>query len=112
MSNPNFRSVNTPGDEDSIEERLNRLRADADAIAEDTGEELSDEIRSSLEDVEERIAELYDIVSAQAVQSVETVEEIIETRPWVSVAVAFVAGAVLTLLVTPPRRRKRSWYEW
>src|ERR1700743_2334774 len=101
MSNPNFRSVNTSADsaEDSIEDRLNRLRADADAIA-DEAEELPDDIRSSLDDMDDRITELYDIVSAQAAQSMETVEEIIETRPWASVAVAFVAGAVLTLLVT------------
>jgi ElaB/YqjD/DUF883 family membrane-anchored ribosome-binding protein len=112
MSNPQFRSVNTPadGDEDSVEARLNKLRADAEAIIEE-GEELPEEIRSSLDAIEERISDLYDMVSEQAAYSAEVVEEIIETRPWVSVAVAFAAGCLTTLLLTP-RPRKRNWYEW
>lgn len=112
MSNPQFRSVNTPADEagESVEERLNRLRADADAIIEE-GEDLPDDIRSSLDSIEQRISELYDVVSEQAAYSAEVVEEIIETRPWMSVAVAFGAGVLATLLLTP-RPRKRNWYEW
>ena len=111
MSNPQFRSVNTPdGAEETVEERLNRLRADAEAIIEE-GEELPEDIRNSLDAVEERIAELYDMVSQQAAYSAEVVEEIIETRPWMSVAVAFGLGALATVLLTP-RPRKRSWYEW
>lgn len=112
MSNPQFRSVNTPADdaEETVEERLNRLRADAEAIIEE-GEELPEDIRNSLNDIEDRIAELYDMVSQQAAYSAEVVEEIIETRPWMSVAVAFGLGALTTLLFTP-RPRKRSWYEW
>jgi ElaB/YqjD/DUF883 family membrane-anchored ribosome-binding protein len=112
MSNPQFRSVNKAADdaEEGVEERLNRLRADADAIIEE-GEDLPDDIRGSLEAIEERIAEIYDVVSEQAAYSAEVVEEIIETRPWMSVAVAFGAGCLATLLLTP-RPRKRSWYEW
>jgi ElaB/YqjD/DUF883 family membrane-anchored ribosome-binding protein len=112
MSNPQFRSVNTPTDEteDSVEARLNRLREDADAILEE-GAELPEEIRTSLDEIEERIAELYDMVSQQAAYSAEVVEEIIETRPWMSVAVAFGAGCLATLLLTP-RSRKRNWYNW
>jgi len=111
MSNPQFRSVNTPGDgEETVEERLNRLREDAEAFAEE-GEELPEDIRNSLDAIEQRIAELYDVVSQQAAYSAEVVEEIIETRPWMSVAVAFGAGCLATLLLTP-RPRKRSWYEW
>src|ERR1700744_3477320 len=111
MSNPQFRSVNTPdGAEETVEERLNRLRADAEAIIEE-GEELPEDIRNSLDAVEERIAELYDMVSQQAAYSAEVVEEIIETRPWMSVAVAFGAGVLATVLLTP-RPRKRNWYGW
>jgi ElaB/YqjD/DUF883 family membrane-anchored ribosome-binding protein len=113
MSNPQFRSVNTPADEidDSVEARLNRLRADADAILED-GMDLPEDIRSSLDAIEERFADLYDMVSQQAAYSAEVVEEIIETRPWMSVAVAFGAGCLATILLTPPRRPKRNWYGW
>jgi ElaB/YqjD/DUF883 family membrane-anchored ribosome-binding protein len=112
MSNPQFRSVNKTADDpgESVEDRLNRLRADADAILEE-GEELPDDVRSSLETIEERVAELYDMVSQQAAYSAEVVEEIIETRPWISVAVAFGAGCLATLLLTP-RPRKRNWYNW
>ena len=112
MSNPQFRSVNNPaGDaEETVEDRLNRLRADAEAIIEE-GAELPEEIRTSLDAIEERVAELYDMVSQQAAYSAEVVEEIIETRPWMSVAVAFGAGCLATLLLTP-RPRKRNWYEW
>jgi ElaB/YqjD/DUF883 family membrane-anchored ribosome-binding protein len=112
MSNPQFRSVNTPADgvEETVEDRLNRLRADADAIIEE-GEDLPEDIRNSLEAIEERIADLYDMVSEQAAYSAEVVEEIIETRPWLSVAVAFGAGVLATVLLTP-RPRKRNWYGW
>ena len=111
MSNPQFRSVNTPdGGEETVEERLERLRADAEAIIEE-GEDLPEDIRTSLDAIEERIAEIYDVVSEQAAYSAEVMEEIIETRPWMSVAVAFAAGCLATLLLTP-RPRKRSWYEW
>jgi ElaB/YqjD/DUF883 family membrane-anchored ribosome-binding protein len=111
MSNPQFRSVNTPTDaEETVEERLERLRADAEAIIEE-GEELPEDIRNSLDAIEDRIAELYDMVSQQAAYSAEVVEEIIETRPWMSVAVAFGAGVLATILLTP-RPRKRNWYGW
>jgi ElaB/YqjD/DUF883 family membrane-anchored ribosome-binding protein len=114
MSNPQFRSVNTGTEEaeESVEARLNRLRADADAIVEETAGDLPDELRGALDEIEDRIAELYDVVAAQASYSVETIEEIIETRPWVSVAVAFGAGCLATLLLSSPRAQKRHWYGW
>jgi ElaB/YqjD/DUF883 family membrane-anchored ribosome-binding protein len=113
MSNPQFRSVNTPVDdaEESVEERLERLRADAEAIIEE-GAELPEDIRSALDSIEDRIAEVYDAVSEQAAYSAEVVEEIIETRPWLSVAVAFGAGVLATLLLAPSRKPKRHWYGW
>ena len=112
MSNPQFHSVKTSADntEESVEERLARLREDAEAIIED-GEDLPEDIRNSLESIEDRIADLYDMVAQQAAYSAEVVEEIIETRPWISVAVAFGAGCLATLLLTP-RPRKCNWYDW
>jgi ElaB/YqjD/DUF883 family membrane-anchored ribosome-binding protein len=113
MSNPQFHSVKAGIEdaEESVEARLNRLRADAEAIVEE-GEDLPEDIRSSLESIEDRIADLYDVISEQAAYSAEVVEEIIETRPWISVAVAFGAGCLATLLLTPARRPKRHWYGW
>jgi len=48
-------------------------------------------------------------VAAQAANSVETVEEIIETRPWVSVAVAFGAGCLMGMLFGGSRRNRSDW---
>jgi|GEM_PF-999424 ElaB/YqjD/DUF883 family membrane-anchored ribosome-binding protein len=95
------------GIEEDVEERLARLRNDTAALAEDMPD-LPDEMRNALNDLEDRIAELYDVVAEQAAYSVETMEEIIEERPWASVAVAFGAGCLLTLLLLP-RRAARSW---
>ena len=98
--------------DETVQERLRRLRAEAESLADDLPE-IPGDLRNALDDIEDRLAELYDVVSEQAAQSVETVEEIIETRPWMSVAVAFAAGCLATLLLTPPRRRaKRNWYGW
>ncbi len=95
------------GIEDEVEERLARLRDDSAALAEELPN-MTEEMRSALSDLEDRITELYDIVAEQAQASVETVEEIIEERPWASVAVAFGAGCLFTLMLLP-RRAARSW---
>ncbi|HEY5337685.1 MAG TPA: hypothetical protein VIJ85_05755 [Rhizomicrobium sp.] len=97
--------------DETVEERLIRLRAEAEAISEEMSD-LPSEMRHALDEIEDRIAELYDVVAVQATHSVETVEEIIETRPWISVAVAFGAGALATLLLSRPRARKRGWGNW
>lgn len=117
MSNPKFRAAADDLEdalddgEDAVEETVARLRDETAALA-DEMPNLPEEIRAALEDLEDRIAELYDVVSEQAAASVETVEEIIQTRPWASVAVAFGAGCLLTLLVSGSRRAPspRRWW--
>ncbi len=115
MSNPQFKS-----DEDAlesydyaegggIEERIKRLREETSDLA-DRIPDLPAQAREALRDIEHRLGELYETVASQAATSVETVEEIIETRPLVSVAVAFGLGALIGLLFGGKRRPRHDWH--
>jgi len=114
MSNPQFKSSEDASESfdyaegGGIEERIARLREETGELA-DRMPDLPAQVRDALRDLESRIGELYDDVAAQAANSVETVEEIIETRPWVSVAVAFGAGCLMGMLFGGSRRNRSDW---
>ena len=114
MSNPQFKNEEDAlesfdyAEGGGIEERIKRLREETGDLA-DRIPDLPAQAREALRDIEHRLGELYDTVASQAATSVETVEEIIETRPWVSVAVAFGLGCAMGVLFGGQRRPRHDW---
>lgn len=114
MSNPDFKSEEDAlesfdyAEGGGIEERIKRLREETGDLA-DRIPDLPAQAREALRDIEHRLGELYDTVASQAANSVETIEEIVEARPLVSVVVAFGVGCLMGVLFGGPRRARSGW---
>jgi ElaB/YqjD/DUF883 family membrane-anchored ribosome-binding protein len=114
MSNPEFKSEEDAlesfdyAEGGGIEERIKRLREETGDLA-DRIPDLPAQAREALRDIEHRLGELYDTVASQAATSVETIEEIVEARPLVSVVVAFGVGCLMGVLFGGPRRARSGW---
>ena len=60
----------------------------------------ADEVtRETLRGVEAGIADLYETLAAQATRSIESIEETVENRPWISLFAAFGLGCIASLFL-------------
>lgn len=87
---------------DAIEDDKEKLRQDASKAAdhaEDLYEDGVSEVRRALSRLEDEISDLYDIVAERSADSIEAIEEAVQTNPWYSLGFAFAAGCVTTLLL-------------
>jgi ElaB/YqjD/DUF883 family membrane-anchored ribosome-binding protein len=80
---------------EDIEESVAELEDSVAALAEELQDSADDAMRRVLRRIEDTVADLYDLIADEASRSVETVEEVIEERPWTSVLVAFGAGLLV-----------------
>jgi ElaB/YqjD/DUF883 family membrane-anchored ribosome-binding protein len=82
----------------------NELRDDAYIAGEDAGEEAAgrraEEIDRILRRIEDATGALYGVIAERGARSVEAVEVAVEENPWLSVATAFFAGALVTFLLS------------
>lgn len=80
---------------EDIEDSVAELEDSVAALAEELQDSADDAMQRVLRRIEDTVADLYDLIADEASRSVETVEEVIETRPWTSVLVAFGAGLLV-----------------
>lgn len=59
----------------------------------------ADDIEHMLQRLEDKIADVYDVIADRGARSIETVEDIIEESPWISIFAAFAAGALAAHLL-------------
>jgi ElaB/YqjD/DUF883 family membrane-anchored ribosome-binding protein len=86
---------------------VNDLKDDAEILGEDVGYAAedavgrrADEIERLLQRVEDTVSSIYDAIAEQGARSIETVEEVVEENPWLSILTAFAAGALATHLLS------------
>ncbi len=85
----------------------NDLKDDAYALGDDVADAAetavgrrADEIERLLQRVEDTVTDLYDAIAERGARSIETVEEVVEENPWLSILTAFAAGALFTHLLS------------
>jgi ElaB/YqjD/DUF883 family membrane-anchored ribosome-binding protein len=74
-----------------------------DDVADATEEAVAsraDEIERLLRRVEDTVTDIYDAIAERGARSIETVEEVVEENPWLSILTAFAAGALVTHLLS------------
>ena len=82
-----------------IQDELATIRADVASLGNTLGEVASAEARETIKSIRERLDRLADDAGSATRAGVEMMEETIEERPFVSVAVAFGLGVVLGTLL-------------
>ncbi|MGH6872428.1 MAG: glycine zipper domain-containing protein [Rhizomicrobium sp.] len=85
----------------------NDLKRDSRKLAQDLGDAAGDEAEGRSAEVERLLARIeamvtsvYETVTDRGARSIETVEEVVEENPWMSVLAAFAAGALAGLLLS------------
>ena len=86
-----------------IEETVADLEDSVSALAEELKDTADVAMQRVLRRIEDTVADLYDVIAEQTSRSVESLEQTIEERPWISLLAAFGAGFVTAKLLS--RRR-------
>jgi len=86
-------------DANELEEDIYAATDDAAAGAQRTLARRADDIDRMLGRLEDTISDIYDTVADQSTRSIETVEEIVQESPWISIFTAFAAGALAAHLL-------------
>ncbi len=84
---------------ESIQDELATIRADVASLGNTLGDVASAEARETIKAIRERLDRLADDAGSATRAGVDMMEETIEERPLVSVAVAFGLGVVLATLM-------------
>jgi ElaB/YqjD/DUF883 family membrane-anchored ribosome-binding protein len=94
-------------DVNDLETDADRLGGDAYRLGQDVGDATeeavgrrADEIERLLLRIEDTISSIYDTVVDRGARSIETVEDVVEENPWLSILAAFAAGALATHLLS------------
>ena len=86
-------------DRDELAQDIANLKnkvADLAARLTDGADEVT---RETLRGIEAGIADLYETLAAQATRSIESIEETVENRPWISLFAAFGLGCIASLFL-------------
>jgi ElaB/YqjD/DUF883 family membrane-anchored ribosome-binding protein len=87
--------------DNGLAESIARLQDEAEALGDMPN--IPNELKHRLQSLQDQITDLYEIVADDAAASFEAVEETIIARPWLSVAVAFGLGWLVSSLFRPRR---------
>jgi len=60
----------------------------------------ADDIERMLRRLEDTVSEVYDAIADRGARSIETIEEVVEESPWISIFAAFAAGALAAHLLS------------
>jgi ElaB/YqjD/DUF883 family membrane-anchored ribosome-binding protein len=89
-------------DAENLEEDVYDAAEDAVDGAESALSRRADDLERMLRRLEDTVTDIYEAIADQSARSIETVEEIVEESPWISIFTAFAAGALTAHLL---RRR-------
>jgi ElaB/YqjD/DUF883 family membrane-anchored ribosome-binding protein len=87
-------------DASEFEEDAFAAADDAVAGAENGLGRRADDIERVLRRLENTVSDIYDAVADQSARSIETIEEIVEDSPWISILTAFAVGALAAHLLS------------
>jgi ElaB/YqjD/DUF883 family membrane-anchored ribosome-binding protein len=87
-------------DATELDEDVYAAADDAVAGAEQSLHRRTADIERMLSRLEDTVSDIYDTVADKGARSIETVEELVEESPWISIFTAFAVGALAAHLLS------------